>query len=68
MIIDEITRDDVFTVLEHVQATCAVKSYCVGCNYHIPGDGCALAYLPERWQIDDLIKKIRNGGDADDPD
>ena len=62
MIIDEITQDDVITVLEHVQATCACRSYCEGCTYHIPGEGCSLAHLPERWQLDQI------GGDADDSD
>lgn len=65
MIIDDITRDDVILVFEHVQATCACRSCCDGCIYHIPGDGCSLAHLPERWMIDDLIRKIRNGGNAE---
>lgn len=60
MIIDDITRDDVISVLEHVQATCACRSYCEGCRYHIPGEGCSLAHLPERWQLDQI------GGDSDD--
>lgn len=57
MIIDEITHDDMITVLEHVQATCACRSCCEGCRFHIPGEGCALAHLPERWQLYDLIRK-----------
>lgn len=65
MIIDDITRDDVMMVLEHVQATCALKSYCEGCPYRIPGVGCAFAHLPERWQLNELIRKV---GDEDDPD
>lgn len=63
MIIEEITPDDIITVLEHVQATCFVRSCCDGCLFHIPGDGCALAHLPERWRINELIRKV---GDADD--
>mgnify|MGYP006932839723 CR=1 FL=1 len=65
MIIDEITPDDIITVLEHVQATCAVRSYCDGCRYLMRGDGCALAHLPERWKLDDIIRKV---GDEDDQD
>ena len=61
MIIDDITQDDVITILEHVQATCACRISCDGCNYNTRGEGCALAHLPERWQLDKI------GGDADDP-
>ncbi len=63
MIIDELTNDDIIIVLEHVQATCACRSYCNDCRFYIPGEGCALAHLPERWQLDDLIRK---GGDQID--
>lgn len=65
MIIDDITRDDMITVLEHVQATCACRVCCYGCLFHIPGEGCALAHLPERWKLHDMILK---GGDAYDTD
>lgn len=62
MIIDDIDRDDVITVLEFVQSTCACRSYCVCCIFHIQGEGCSLAHLPERWQLDQIGK----GGDQDD--
>lgn len=62
MIIDEITRDDVITVLEHVQATCMCREDCLGCQYNIFGLGCAFAYLPERWELD----QIRKEGDQND--
>lgn len=62
MIIGELAHDDVLIVLEHVQATCACREYCGGCRFYIPEDGCALAHLPERWQLDHIGK----GGDLDD--
>ena len=62
MIIDEITRDDVMMVLEHVAATCALKDDCVNCPY-INGNlrSCALAHLPHRWELDQIGKE----GDSD---
>ena len=62
MIIDEITRDDVMMVLEHVQATCACRNNCEGCAYYITDEGCSLAHLPERWRLNQIGKE----GDADD--
>lgn len=62
MIIDDITRDDVISVLEHVQATCALNDdYCMRCPYAISDDynSCALSHIPERWQLDKI------GGDAE---
>ena len=61
MIVDDLTRDDVLYVLEHVQATCALRVGCDGCSYYIGCIGCALAHLPVRWELDQI------GGDADDP-
>ena len=60
MIIDEITQDDVMMVLEHVQATCALKGDCSGCRYAGEMNACVLAHLPERWKLDQI------GGDEDD--
>ena len=57
MIVDEITRGDVMMVLEHVQATCVCRSYCEGCPYHILGEGCSLAHLPERWRLNQIVKE-----------
>lgn len=60
MIIDDITRDDIITVLEHVQATCALNNdYCLSCPYadHDNYNDCVLAHAPYRWQLD------RIGGD-----
>ena len=60
MIIDDITRDDVISVLEHVQATCACNGdYCRSCPYADHDNTCVLAHVPERWQLDQI------GGDAE---
>lgn len=60
-----LSQEEIIYVISDIRATCALKSYCNDCQFYITGDGCALAHLPERWQIDDLIKKIRDGGDAE---
>lgn len=63
MIVDEITRDDVITVLEHVQATCALNDdFGHKCPYadHDNCSGCVLAHIPKFWQIDKI------GGDQDE--
>lgn len=60
MIIDDITMEDVIAVLEHVQSVCALMCLCDGCRFSIPGEGCSLAHLPERWQLDQI------GGDQND--
>lgn len=65
MIIDDVTRDDVLTVLEHVQAKCALNDdYCMSCPYanHDNYNSCAFSHIPERWQLDQIGKD----GDQDD--
>ena len=60
MIIDDITRDDIITVLEHVQATCALNDDCCrSCPYADHYNVCVLDHVPERWKLDQI------GGDAE---
>ena len=63
MIVDEITRDDVITVLDHVQATCALNNdYCQSCPYadHDNHNDCCIASAPFVWNLNKI------GGDYDE--
>ena len=63
MIIDDITRGDIITVLDHVKTTCALNDdYCKSCPYADSNNynDCTLAHVPYMWQLDQI------GGDQDD--
>lgn len=63
MIVDEITRDDVIAVLDHVQATCALNNdYCQSCPYadHDDHNACCIGSAPYTWNLDKI------GGDNDE--
>lgn len=63
MIIDEISRDDVLIVLDHVKTTCALNNdYCQSCPYadHDNHNDCTLAHVPYLWALDKI------GGDQNE--
>lgn len=63
MIIDDSNLDDVITILEHVQATCALNNdFCQSCPFadHDNYNDCTLAHVPYLWALDKI------GGDPDE--
>lgn len=64
MIIVDINRDEVISVLEHLYAVCACRLDCIDCPYADDYLNCTIQGIPEEWRLK-AIKDI--GGDADDP-
>lgn len=56
MIIDDLTRDDIIYVIEHIHDFCACREDCINCPYSDCICVCTLRGIPAEWRPEAINK------------